>query len=223
MAPPVLWQRGYPDHSVQSGWTPTINGANKLTIRLEGLEERLVLPNSLASRYNAQGRCKVCETPLGHLRQEASAMIRSIQLAQHAASGVGQGLAGSPGGGGGGVVGLTTNIPALVGSCSTPQHRYGRGKVPGQGYGGTGPSAMPLAAQAQAYLEHNVRAWMNPHKYQVRMAVRLCSPGWDEQWLRKDGVTRHTSTDTPQWRRSNLVTVSSTEDVKLSGPHTHQA
>ena len=71
---------------------------------MEGLEERLCVPDSLLGRYSS-GRCQVCETQVLQLKQEAIAMIRSIQLAQNAATAI-----------------TNTSIPALVGSC-TPQHR----------------------------------------------------------------------------------------------------
>nr|KAG5689753.1 hypothetical protein BaRGS_031154 [Batillaria attramentaria] len=77
------------------------------SVRLEGLEERLAVPDTLRQRYST-GRCHVCETQVAQLKGEAIAMIRSIQLAQSAATSI-----------------TSTSIPALVGSCSiTPQqHR----------------------------------------------------------------------------------------------------
>ena len=73
-------------------------------MRVEGLEERLEVPDSLLPRYTS-GSCQVCGTPVAQLKQEATAMIRSIQLAQSAATAI-----------------TNTSLPALVGSC-TPQHR----------------------------------------------------------------------------------------------------
>jgi hypothetical protein len=75
------------------------------SVRIEGLEERLSVPDALLPRYSS-GRCQVCETQLRQLKQEAVAMIRSIQLAQNAATAI-----------------TSTSIPALVGSCTTPTHR----------------------------------------------------------------------------------------------------
>ncbi|XP_076464900.1 uncharacterized protein LOC143296727 [Babylonia areolata] len=125
------------------------------TVRLDGLEERLAVGPGLAALYRA-GHCTVCQTPVGHLKEEAVAMIRSIQVAQTAATTL-----------------PATCLPALVGSC-TPQHRFGR---KGQTFTPGGHSSLPLAAQAQAYLDHNVpRAWLGLDDCQPTTAASVAPP-----------------------------------------------
>ncbi|XP_059172554.1 kinesin-like protein KIF26B isoform X2 [Physella acuta] len=124
------------------------------SIRLDNIGERLTVPESYERWFSRTGQCAVCQTPIGQLKQEAVAMIQSIQLAQTTAT------AGS--------------IPSLVGSCGlVPQHKnkFTNRKPPLSPYASS-PS-MPLAAQAQAYLEQNVRAYINPKKYSMMLAGRL--------------------------------------------------
>ena len=71
---------------------------------MERIEDKLQVPESFR-KYGKQQQCDVCETHIRQLKQEAVAMIKSIQHAQHTS-------------------GANANIPALVGSCNiVPTHQ----------------------------------------------------------------------------------------------------
>ncbi|KAK6182781.1 hypothetical protein SNE40_010389 [Patella caerulea] len=113
------------------------------------VEEKLQVPDNFR-RYVKRERCDVCETPIRQLKQEAVAMIQSIQQAQSASS-------------------VPANIPALVGSYNIGAHqrnhqpnRYLSRSSKSSQYSSCVSSGIPLAAQAQAYLEQNAQSWLNP-------------------------------------------------------------
>ncbi|KAK6182778.1 hypothetical protein SNE40_010388 [Patella caerulea] len=113
------------------------------------VEEKLQVPDNFR-RYVKRERCDVCETPIRQLKQEAVAMIQSIQQAQSASS-------------------VPANIPALVGSYNIGAHqrnhqpnRYLSRTSKSSQFSSCVSSGIPLAAQAQAYLEQNAQSWLNP-------------------------------------------------------------
>ncbi|KAK0042530.1 kinesin-like protein KIF26A, partial [Biomphalaria pfeifferi] len=67
------------------------------SIKGDNIGDRLTIPESYERWYSRTGHCGICETPIGQLKQEAVAMIQSIQLAQSSV--------------------IPANIPSLVGSC----------------------------------------------------------------------------------------------------------
>ncbi|XP_035824100.1 uncharacterized protein LOC101851541 [Aplysia californica] len=172
------------------------------SIRLDNIGERLVLPELYERWYSRTGQCSVCETPVSQLRQEAVAMVQSIQLAQSTA--------------------MPTNIPALVGSCGLMQQRRNRyanraGKPPPGPYTSSSSSSLssvPIAAQAQAYLEQNVRAFMNPKKYSQMIAGR--GPGSSPNDVIYDTPT------SPAPLSDVSETASSSSSTPSSGGHHYQ-
>ncbi|GFO04799.1 hypothetical protein PoB_003130400 [Plakobranchus ocellatus] len=142
------------------------------SIRLDNIAERLVTPEPYDRWYNSRpGQvCVVCHTSLARLRQEAAAMIQSIQLAHTSSSSINSSTYTSTA-----VPGTATIVPGM-----SPQHRARvtsrqGGKLPPSAYASSAStllastsspsSSVPLAVQAQAYLEQNVRAYINPKKY----------------------------------------------------------
>ncbi|XP_041353200.1 kinesin-like protein KIF26B [Gigantopelta aegis] len=124
------------------------NGTSLIkSLPLEKIHDKLQVPDSFRKHLSARHVCAVCETHVRQLKQEAISMIQSIQQAQSSSA--------SP-----------ASIPVLIGSCNImsthqPNRLMRQGKSAYSSASGTG---LPIAAQAQAYLEQNVRAWMNPKK-----------------------------------------------------------
>ncbi|XP_074662541.1 uncharacterized protein LOC141915043 [Tubulanus polymorphus] len=120
------------------------------------IADKLVIPENFRKSMN-NDRCDVCDTTVTQLKQEAVAMVQSLERAQGDSS-------------------TTTNIPALVGSRNLPKstapHRLTtrQGKGGGGGYTTTGSTTSPIAGQTQAYLDQNVLAWINPKKYNQMLA-----------------------------------------------------
>ncbi|KAK3578712.1 hypothetical protein CHS0354_008571 [Potamilus streckersoni] len=117
------------------------------------LEEKLHIADI---SYMKTGECDVCKISVDRLKQEAVATITGIIQAQSASSLI---------------------IPALVNFTSSPRTNSTslRSSHASRSLNGVSGNCMssfsvPLAAQAQAHLEHNVRSWASPKKYgQVMM------------------------------------------------------
>ncbi|XP_053396929.1 kinesin-like protein KIF26B isoform X2 [Mercenaria mercenaria] len=116
---------------------------------IESFKDKLQVPEN-GYRFSHVGSCEVCDTHVTQLKQEAVSMVQSIQQAQCKST-------------------VPTNIPNLIGSVNLPPQssrkigsangphiRYRSSKIPGTG--NYLSKSAPIAAQAQAYLEQNVRS-----------------------------------------------------------------
>ncbi|KAL8586889.1 hypothetical protein ACOMHN_050994 [Nucella lapillus] len=169
---------------------PTEGGATDTclaqTVDLEGLEDRLSVAPALSALYRP-GRCGTCGTLLSQLKGEAVAMVRSLQVAQYAACPL-----------------PSSCLPTLVGSA-TPHYRQGR---KGQSYcPSEGQCSVPLAVQAQVYLDNNVHTWISPTPH------RAFSPAP----VTPQGSTNHNSKTTT----TTSTTTAATSEPSARPPYPH--
>ncbi|ESO85459.1 hypothetical protein LOTGIDRAFT_154952 [Lottia gigantea] len=117
------------------------------------VEEMLQVPENFR-RYVKRECCDVCETPIRQLKQEAVAMIQSIQQAQSASS-------------------HPANISALVGSYNISAHHHSKRSRSSSRSTPIKTSLQPpgvtLQTKSQAYIGQNARSRVKHLKHNQAM------------------------------------------------------